>query len=334
MTLASVENTSPQQGYRSGEAAKLARMPVTRLRLWERRYEVVGPAKSEAGQRLYSEDDVRRLVLINALVQRGHAIGAIARLKREQLEFLAAGDELDGKPRVTRASSEAGFRLTLVGESLARHLADAAGELRLHGIEAVSAYSDAVTARECAPAAGETHLLLVRVPSLHEDSANEVLALSAACGAEAVAVVYAFGTGRAAESLRLAGVRLYRDRDSRIELLQMLGDLCHGARLARESGEASAWLRSARRYDDVELEAIAARSSTIACECPRHLAELVMRLSAFESYSDECTSRSARDVALHRHLGDVANRARVLIESALERLVREEAWSPQPHERA
>jgi hypothetical protein len=58
-----------------------------------------------------------------------------------------------------------------------------------------------------------------------------------------------------------------------------------------------------------------------------------MRLSAFESYSDECTSRSARDAALHRHLGDVANRARVLIESALERLAREEAWSPRPQER-
>ena len=35
-----------------------------------------------------------------------------------------------------------------------------------------------------------------------------------------------------------------------------------------------------RRYDDRELETIASRSSTISCECPRHLAELVMKLSA------------------------------------------------------
>ena len=333
MPSPSVEDTSPARNYRSGEAARLARMPVTRLRLWERRYEVVGPAKSEAGQRLYSEDDVRRLVLINALVQRGHAIGAIARLEREQLEFLAAGEGASGRSRPTNASHEVRFRLTLVGENLARRLAETGIDLRRYGVGKLAEYADLAAAREGASSEGEeANLLLLRVPSLHEDAASDVLALSDACGAAAVAVVYGFGTGRAAEALRLAGVRLYREPDSRTELRQMLGDLCHSARVTREAGEAPSWSRSPRRYDDAELEAIAARSSTIACECPRHLAELVMQLSTFESYSDECTSRSAHDVALHRHLGDVANRARVLIESALERVVREEGWSPQPHQ--
>ncbi|WP_406869214.1 MerR family transcriptional regulator [Paraburkholderia fungorum] len=333
MPSTSVEDTSLRRIYRSGEAARLARMPVTRLRLWERRYEVVGPAKSEAGQRLYSEDDVRRLVLINALVQRGHAIGAIARLEREQLEFLAAGEASTGRARPANTRSEVRFRLTLVGENLARRLAETGIDLQRYGVGMLAEYADLAAAREDASSEGEeTNILLLRLPSLHEDAASEVLALADACGAAAVAVVYGFGTGRAAEALRLAGVRLYRELDSRTELRQMLGDLFQSAQLTLESGEASTWTRSPRRYDDAELEAIAARSSTIACECPRHLAELVMQLATFESYSDACTSRSAHDVALHRHLGDVANRARVLIESALERVVREEGWSPQPHE--
>ena len=83
------EQQPAQQGYRSGEAARLAKMPVTTLRIWERRYGVVGPAKTASGQRLYTEEDVRRLSLIKLLVSRGHAIGAIARLDREQLQFLA-----------------------------------------------------------------------------------------------------------------------------------------------------------------------------------------------------------------------------------------------------
>jgi hypothetical protein len=97
-------------------------------------------------------------------------------------------------------------------------------------------------------------------------------------------------------------------------------------RLQERSGDDAVWSRLRRRYDDRELEAIANRSSTIACECPRHLAELIMKLSAFERYSDECSSRSAQDAALHRYLGDVSNRACAMIEAALERVAREEGW--------
>jgi hypothetical protein len=55
-----------------------------------------------------------------------------------------------------------------------------------------------------------------------------------------------------------------------------------------------------------------------------------MKLSAFERYSDECTSRSAQDAALHRYLGDVSNRACAMIEAALERVAREEGWFAAP----
>jgi DNA-binding transcriptional MerR regulator len=82
------EKTSPPC-YRSGAAARVARMPVTTLRIWERRYGVVSPPKSASGQRLYSSQDVQRLVLLKKLVERGHAIGSIARLELDQLDRLA-----------------------------------------------------------------------------------------------------------------------------------------------------------------------------------------------------------------------------------------------------
>lgn len=64
-------------------------MPVTTLRIWERRYGVVAPPKSESVQRLYSEDDVRRLTLLKGLVKRGHPIATIAKIDSAQLERLA-----------------------------------------------------------------------------------------------------------------------------------------------------------------------------------------------------------------------------------------------------
>lgn len=69
--------------YRSGEAARLARMPAATLRIWERRYGVVAPPKTPSGQRLYSDDDVQRIRLLKTLVNQGHAIGSIASLSRE-----------------------------------------------------------------------------------------------------------------------------------------------------------------------------------------------------------------------------------------------------------
>ena len=58
------------------------------LRAWERRYGVVTPARSEGGQRLYSDFDIERLRLLRQLTDRGHAIGAIASLPLAELTKL------------------------------------------------------------------------------------------------------------------------------------------------------------------------------------------------------------------------------------------------------
>ncbi|MBC7941274.1 MAG: MerR family transcriptional regulator, partial [Chitinophagaceae bacterium] len=76
---------------RSGTAARLAGLPVTTLRVWERRYGVVAAAKTASGQRVYSPHDVSRLRLLRQLTAAGHAIGSIATLELESLQALAAG---------------------------------------------------------------------------------------------------------------------------------------------------------------------------------------------------------------------------------------------------
>ncbi|MFM0737440.1 MerR family transcriptional regulator [Paraburkholderia xenovorans] len=320
------DQITPRQGYKSGEAARLAKMPVTTLRIWERRYGVVAPPKTASGQRLYSEDDVRRLTLIKILVSRGHAIGAIARMDREQLQFLASRTGRDSSAAAEFGASEAAhLRLALVGGNLAQRLEASGVDWRPYGVAALVHFANLDEAAGRA-ATERFDALLVSVDSLQEDSAAHVIELGEAMRANAIAVVYSFGTGPAAEILRVAGVRLYREPDSRTEIRQMLGDLCEHARLQERIGDDAVWSRARRRYEDSELEAIANRSSTIACECPRHLAELIMKLSSFERYSDACMSRSAQDAALHRYLGDVSNRACAMIEAALERVAREEGW--------
>jgi hypothetical protein len=82
-----------------------------------------------------------------------------------------------------------------------------------------------------------------------------------------------------------------------------------------------------RRYNDRQLASLAARSTMVKCECPRHLTDLVFRLNAFETYSSECQNLNTEDAALHRFLHDKTAQARALLETALARLIEVEGWT-------
>ncbi len=62
------------------------------LRAWEMRYGVVVPQRSAGGQRLYSDEDVRRLGLLRRAVEGGRTISQVANLSMEALEGLVQED--------------------------------------------------------------------------------------------------------------------------------------------------------------------------------------------------------------------------------------------------
>ena len=65
------------------------------IRAWERRYGAVSPARSDGRQRLYSEDDVVRLSLLQRATSAGHSISEIANLDADALKALVG----QGLPR-------------------------------------------------------------------------------------------------------------------------------------------------------------------------------------------------------------------------------------------
>ena len=62
------------------------------LRAWERRYQVVQPARTAGGQRLYSDADVERLRLLGAVTAAGRGIAGVAALSTAELVRLADED--------------------------------------------------------------------------------------------------------------------------------------------------------------------------------------------------------------------------------------------------
>ena len=105
--------------YRSSAAARMVNIPVATLRVWERRYQVVGPAQAASGHRLYSSQDVRRLVLIKQLVNKGHGIGMLARMQTPQLQDLLHEAEL-AEGLLQRSTAPLAARPARVPEALNR----------------------------------------------------------------------------------------------------------------------------------------------------------------------------------------------------------------------
>lgn len=62
------------------------------LRAWERRYDAVTPARGEGRHRLYSDEDIRRLVLVVRATQAGRSVASVVSLPTPALERLVAED--------------------------------------------------------------------------------------------------------------------------------------------------------------------------------------------------------------------------------------------------
>jgi methanogenic corrinoid protein MtbC1 len=62
------------------------------LRVWERRYGAVRPARGPGGQRLYTDTDLERLALLHAATRAGRSIGQVAELPTDALVALVDED--------------------------------------------------------------------------------------------------------------------------------------------------------------------------------------------------------------------------------------------------
>lgn len=69
-------------------AAKRTGLTTHVIRAWQKRYNLLNPARSEGGHRLFSEADVQRLSLLARAVNAGHRIRSIAHLSDNQLMLL------------------------------------------------------------------------------------------------------------------------------------------------------------------------------------------------------------------------------------------------------
>lgn len=75
-------------------AARRSGLSADVIRVWERRYGAVEPQRSGTNRRLYSDEDVERLLLLGQVTRAGRRIGDVAGLSLKELRAMAEEDKL------------------------------------------------------------------------------------------------------------------------------------------------------------------------------------------------------------------------------------------------
>lgn len=303
--------------YRIAAVSRLTGIPVPTIRMWERRYAVVSPARSAGNGRLYSRADIDRLLLLKSAVDAGHAIGTVAHLADEQI--LARLREMPA--RVPPVVMRDDCRVLVCGAAIESRLRQAWAERRDIAVTAAISSPGVDPSREF----GEVDAVIVEIPTVHAATVRILRHLRERSHPRVLIVVYGFCNRQTLARLDQEGmIALAMPADpaqlARICLLSLALDAQPAESLDRRLVQPAA----PRRYDEAFLATLARQPSAMRCECPNHLADLLAKLNAFEQYSLECESVSVEDASIHAFLYSAAAQCRELLEHALRRVLEHE----------
>ena len=328
-----VDETSKPAGYSIGAVSRLTGISTHTLRIWERRYEAVVADRTDSGRRVYSKADIEKLSLLKSLSDNGSSIGQIANLsteelksRRDQLIEQSSSLQLVASVGLVRVAAFGGFSLENLPERL-----NSAGKLEvcLNSTD-LDEFSEQVRSVE-------PDVLLLEFPVIDPEVRQVVARLRRVSGTRRTIVLFNFGTKTDLEALAADRVELLRSPVTTQTLYQLLRrgaenrpvleDVAPSGRSALEINPQEEVPR--RRFNDVELAQLARTSTTVECECPKHTADLVQNLCAFEEYSAQCESRNEQDAALHNYLYHMTAKARSIMEEALGTLAEAEGFLPK-----
>ncbi|MEM7700051.1 MAG: MerR family transcriptional regulator [Verrucomicrobiota bacterium] len=331
---------NPDEFYEISAVARLTGISSHVLRVWERRYCVVEPKRSETRRRQYSQADLQKLSLLKTLVDGGHAISSVARLSTAQLEERVS-DVLESKVSsdgLEEAAPAGVCRIALVGTIIRQPVRDAADRT-----PALRIIGEFATPEEMMSSlrSGAVDLLIIEKSSLFPEDIAAIQEAVRLLKARRSIVIYQYASERVIQPLDIQKITALRAPVEAAEIqLACIADV----QLALRSGKVdpAEALRHAdlaaasrpnldeeiaipvRAFSDEELVRIGRISSVVECECPQHLANLLSGLAAFERYSNECEDRNEDDAKLHRYLHQTTAKVRSEMESALREVLVQE----------
>jgi hypothetical protein len=161
-------------------------------------------------------------------------------------------------------------------------------------------------------------IVIVDLVTLNEESLSDVRHYLSETGCESALVIFNYGTKKFILELENAGVVCLKGSVASAEIYRACRSIKPTLPISRPALNQTV---TSPRFTNAQLSRVAALTSKIACECPNHLAELIINLTAFEKYSSECANRNEEDAQLHSQLNQAAGASRLILEESLVRLM-------------
>ena len=296
--------------YAIGVVARRTQTHPETIRVWERRYELIVPGRSDTGRRLYSENDIAKLTLVKRLTELGHSVSSLAKLSNDDLRDRLNASLASEPSKYTEQLSK--LRVVFANDALRLRLSR---DLLIHEDITVVDFPNKNLSSVMEQRAD---IVIVDLVTLNEESLSDVRHYLSETGCESALVIFNFGTKKSILELEDAGVVCLKGSVAAAEIYRACRSIKPTLSNSRPALNQPV---TSPRFTNEQLSRIAALTSKIACECPNHLAELIINLTAFEKYSSECANRNEEDAQLHSQLNQAAGASRLILEESLIRLM-------------
>lgn len=303
----------PRPLYGIGTIARLTGLKPDTLRVWERRYGLGASRKSKTGRRQYTQSDLEHLQLVSALVAAGSRIGEIASSERKTLEVLLRSNAQAPSTKLPEPKPHVVF----VGEGLCDWLDEHQGclnnvnaQLARFGLQEDSMQMlEGLQAVDC---------LVVEFATLASRQMASLKAVRDALQPRKILLTYQFCNERWLKEFEKMDIRAVQFPPDPAQLaFELSSCIAEQATLDGAHNLGDLMEVKPRQYSAVELSAARKLESTLDCECPRHIADLIRALAQFEEYSASCSVENWRDAAVHSCIYAYTGQARWLMEKAM-----------------
>ena len=302
------------KGLRIGGVARLTGLTESTIRAWERRHKAITPQRTSAGYRVYDAETVERLQWLQLMRQRGAPLASLATCSTQELRERAMRSGPNGGGQAMPLQTRS-VQLALLHPTLGKTIGQYRGTDLPFSV--IWAGREPADINGALPAA--TDIFVAKLDLLGDAPLTTLGRLVPREQACQVVIETGFTRRHVVESLRACGMRTVQGPLTVAELATITRQTLFtrkDERPPKNTDEAP----PAPIFTLQELSAVREATTSIACECPRHLAALIIQLNEFERYSQTCSDDEPEEAALHQFLTRETGRVRAQVENMLQRV--------------
>ena len=279
-----------------GAVANLTGVPQHTLRKWESRHGIGIPDRTNTGRRVYSQETVEQLRLIKSLLSKGHSLAHLTERSVSDLK------EIEREHGVVEQKSIEFEKIVTVSEM-------GASEMRkVFGAETKMSETTLENLHDSLVANVEPDKVLVVIEQISL-GVKEAVKIIDALHPEMPAII-------CVKYLPKNAQKLFAQSNAILSEWPLTKDsLARDARLLDLSDTESDV--NERLFDNRTLKKLVSMNPTLDCECPNHIAKLVIDICAFEEYCKNCEDSDPIQRKTHADLGHLSGLARMKLEEAL-----------------